>query len=44
VIELNRKILGIFVALMIVAMLAIPLAVAKPTNGPNKVAVKLQLQ
>lgn len=38
--ELNKKVLGIAVILMAVAMLAVPVY-AKPTNGPNKVAVTL---
>jgi hypothetical protein len=39
---MNKKILGIAVVLMAVAMLAVPV-LAKPTNGPNKVAVTVTM-
>jgi hypothetical protein len=40
--ELNKKVLGIAVVLMAVTMLAVPVY-AKPTNGPNKVAVTVTM-
>jgi hypothetical protein len=39
---MNKKILGIFISLLVVALLATPV-LAQPTNGPNKVAVSVDM-
>ena len=39
---MNKKLIAIFVSLSFVALLAIPV-MANPTNGPNKVAVTVDM-